>query len=107
MISPSKNYDEVANILAQAHREADPDTFEVRLARDPKGKVIRLLEVSKALFTTNGEVLPFEFPANGDMPFLSVVAVISPAEWDMLQQGRIKLPKGWGSFRDLQPVPAA
>jgi len=102
-----KNYDEVVKILAKAHREADPDTFEVRLARDPNGKVIRLLEVSKALFTTNGEVLPFEFPPNVDIPFSSVVAVISPIEWEMLQHGKIKLPKGWGSFSDLQPIPAA
>jgi hypothetical protein len=54
MISSAKNYDEVVVVLAQAHREADPDTFEIRLARDPKGKVIRLLEVSKALLIHSG-----------------------------------------------------
>lgn len=107
MITHSNTYDEVARILAKAHREADPDTFEVRLARDPEGKVIRLIEVTKALFTTNGEVLPFEFSPSTDIPYASVVAVLSPKEWDMLQHGKIKLPKGWGPFSDLQPIPAA
>ena len=38
-------------------------------------------------------------------PYASVIAVISPKEWDMLQHGKIKLHKGWGPFSDLQPIP--
>lgn len=93
-------------MLARAHREVDPDTSEVCLARDPEGKVIRLLEVSGALFTTNGEVLPFAFPPSGEIPFASLVAVVSPAEWDLLSNGKIPLPSGWGTFSGLQPIPA-
>lgn len=94
-----------ARVLAEAHRAEDPATSAVYLASDPQGAEIRLVEVSSSVEST-GEVLPFRFRANPDrgIPVESVVVLLSEEEWGRVQRGDLRLPDGWGTFRDLQPI---
>ncbi len=93
---------DIANELADAHREADPDTLGVYLAPDPSEQEIRLVEVSRSVGTT-GEVLPFRFGARADqgIPYPSVVVLLSPEEWEQLSAGKLQLPATWGPVEAL------
>ena len=98
--------DVVAKKLARAHREADPATSAIY--RAPNSKEIRLVEVSSEIPNAM-EVLPIGFdpdPAEGIL-FPSVVIFLSPAEWNAVQAGKLKLPKKWGSPSKLVPLPLA
>ena len=88
--------DQVANDLAQAHRAADPKTTIIKHFEMNRQDEIYLLEVS-ASAPTSGEVLPFRFapdPANG-VPYPSVVILLSPDEWQMVEKGQLSLPHDW------------
>lgn len=87
---------EVAKKLADAHRAADPATEMIKYFPDAAGDQVRLLEVSTAAPTT-GEVLPFQFgsdPSHG-IDFKSVVILLSPSEWQAVQENKLSLPTGW------------
>lgn len=96
-----RSLETVAREVAAAHCEQDPDTTAVYLVPDPAGAEIRLVEVSRALGTV-GEILPYRFkptPERG-VPYATVIILLSPADWEQLQQGQLELPQGWG-----RPVP--
>ena len=95
--------DEVAKLLAQAHREEDPETREVFLAPHPAE--VRLVEVSGSL-APSGEVLPFRFapsPEHG-VPYASVVVLLSVDDWGRMQRGDLKLPLDWGTPATLKKI---
>jgi hypothetical protein len=98
-----KSLEEVASILANAHRQAEPKTREVYLAPDKTGGEIRLVEVSDAVHYT-GEVLPVRFRPKGDITFPSVVVLLSNREWDEVQAGKLALPLGWGDRKSLKAL---
>lgn len=92
----SEEYFETARKLAKAHKENDPDLKSVYLAKDPKEIEVRLIEVTASVATT-GEVLPCSYrpdPKEG-IPLPSVVILLSPAEWEQYDSGKMKLPEGW------------
>jgi hypothetical protein len=85
-----------ARELAQAHRRADPETRLIKFFPANGTEEIRLLEVSGAVPTT-GEVLPFSFqpdPAHG-VYYPSTVILLSPQEWQRIQNRDLELPPGW------------
>ena len=87
---------EVAQELAEAHREEDPATTEVYLAESPYE--IRLVEVSGSVSSIGTkEVLPFWFTERPDqgIDYPSVVILLSPEEWESVERGEISLPQGW------------
>ena len=89
-----KTTHDVALDLAKAHRKADKKTMAVFVSDDDRE--VRLVEVSGSV-ASHGEVLPFRFaprPKDG-IPFPSVLIVLSPAEWEMVQSGQLNLPEGW------------
>lgn len=90
--------DQVAKELADAHRRADPDTVAVYWAPDPEGREIRLVEISGSVGET-GEVLPYRFGprVTQGVPYPSVLILLSPAEWEKVKSGELKLPEGWPS----------
>lgn len=89
---------EVAKELARAHRRADPDIQQIYLIEDPDGAEVRLLEVSESVGYT-GSVMPFRFAARPDLdvPYPSVVVLMSPEEKALLDQKELELPVAWGS----------
>jgi hypothetical protein len=96
------NEDQTAAALAAAHRAQDAGTS--RIMYFPEPGVVRLLEVSTSAPTT-GEILPFSFEADRahNVPFPSIVVLVSPDEWAQIQAGTLTLPAGWdlASIRSL------
>ncbi len=94
---------DVALKLAEAHRAEDPDTKGVYLAE--ASDEIRLVEVSGSVETA-GEVLPYRFNAqpDEDIPYPSVVILVSVEEWDKLNSGELELPTDWGSPGKLKKI---
>lgn len=87
---------EIAQLLAKAHREADPSTTEVWFFPDNEQQTVRLLEVSSSVPAV-GEVLPFRFEPDVEEGIIypSVVILLHPVEWRKVHTGDIKLPLGW------------
>lgn len=92
-----KSVNEVAKSLAMAHKRADPDIQQVYLIEDPAGAEVRLLEVSGSVGFT-GAVMPFRFAARPDLdvPYPSVVVLLSPEEKELLDRKELELPAAWG-----------
>lgn len=94
-----RKLEDVAKILARAHRASDPKTKSILQFPDRTAKEIRLVEISEAAPTTN-EAIPFRFnadPSSG-VDFPSVVILLSPDEWQQVLSGKLALPEDW----DLQ-----
>jgi hypothetical protein len=87
------DYLETAKRLANAHRVSDPATELVMLDSDPEQKEIRLLEVTRSAPTT-GYLLEVGFAARPDLgvPFPLTLLLLSPEEWDAVQERRLELP---------------
>jgi hypothetical protein len=68
----------------------------------PHESEVRLVEVDSEIGTT-GEVFPFRFAARPDLdiPYQSVIVLLSPEEWANVKDGRLKLPDGWGDLQEL------
>lgn len=106
--SVPKTYDHAVRSLAAAHA-AGPDPVEIYSVPDPQQRIVRLIEVSEA-FPEGGVERPA--PPNGvervvpvfpmgparDFPFRSEIVQITPAEWDAIRQGRLKLNRDWGDL---------
>lgn len=93
---------EVAKDLAEAHKKADPEIRQIYLVEDPAGAEVRLIEVSSAVGYT-GSIMPFRFAARPDLdiPYPSVVILLSPEEKDLLDRKELELPNTWGSSPQL------
>lgn len=100
-----KPMDEVAKHLAKAHKKADPDIQQIYMVEDPAGTEVRLVEVSGSVGNT-GTVMPFRFSARPDLdiPYASVVVLLSPEEKDLLDRKELELPDSWGVFPQLVPI---
>jgi hypothetical protein len=86
----------VATDLAAAHRKADSATSTIKFFPGATQNEVRLLEVSSTAPTT-GEVLPFGFGADAakGIDYPSIVILVSPSEWQDIQNGKLRLPSGW------------
>jgi hypothetical protein len=90
-----------AKVLADAAREADPETLKVLLF--PAADEVRLLYVDSTARPTfeDEAIVPFYFgpdPRNGiHYPF--AVTLIRPEE-----EGRLRLPDGWGTWEDAAAI---
>ncbi|HEX4613421.1 MAG TPA: hypothetical protein VH092_34885 [Urbifossiella sp.] len=94
---PTKN--EAARALAHAHFAVEPGLTRVfrvlGTQEDTDAEPVKLLEVNAATVPTG--VVPLYFgpvPARG-MPYPSVVVEVTPAEYDQLRRGELRLPGGW------------
>jgi hypothetical protein len=90
--------DEVAQRLADAHRDAEP--WIVRIVRlmsrnEAEGREpVKLLEVNPA--TSPSGVLPIAFaPDPPGVPFPSVVVEVTPDEYKKIALGQLPLPNDW------------
>ncbi len=99
----SSKIGQAAEVLAELHKKEDPSTSAVYLAE--ADDEIRLVEVSGSIDTA-GEILPFRFAANPEagVEYPSVVVLLSPEEWERVDRGKLKLPRGWGSAKKLRKI---
>lgn len=92
-----KTVPEVAEELAKAHVEDDPETTDVYFVEGVDHEV-RLVEVTGSLGSGRPpEVLPFRFQAQPEagVPYPSVVVLLSPTDWAAVEKDQVKLPAGW------------
>ena len=90
--------DEVARLLADAHREIEPGIrLIIRIVTDREGEAdepVKLLEVNRE--TSPSGVFPIAFGADPpDVPYPSVVVEVTEEEYEKIRNGRLSLPEGW------------
>ncbi|AUX38026.1 MULTISPECIES: hypothetical protein [Sorangium] len=96
-----KSVVDVAKDLALAHKRADPDIQQIWMIEDPAGSEVRLLEVSGSVGNV-GAIMPFRFNARPpDVPYPSVVILLSPEEKTQLDRNELELPAIWGASPKL------
>lgn len=88
----SKPILDVAKELAAAHHNEDPSTTRVYLSSHDTE--IRLVEVAGSVEST-GELFPVHFAKDREVPYTSVVVLLSEDEWQQVENGALALPKGW------------
>lgn len=97
--------DQVARALIAEHFAIEPHLQAVyRMVAENEASVtepIKLLEVNAATVRT-GRVTPFEFSPTQKIPFPTVIAEVTPEEFEVLQADSSKLPKGWRLDRALR-----
>jgi hypothetical protein len=95
-MKPSKK--EAADNLIDWHFQVEPELLEVyRIASDNEEapeEPIKLLEINAAT-PASGSVDAFSFAPSADTPYRTVVAEITPEEFERLKRNEIKLPAGW------------
>jgi hypothetical protein len=109
-----KTYDGAVQVLAAAHA-AGADPVEIYSIPDPQQRIVRLIEVSAA-FPEGGVERPAQpnghervvpvFPMGPakDFPFRSEIVQVTPAEWEQLRQGKLKLNRNWGDLNGAKKV---
>lgn len=87
---------EAARRLISWHFEAEPELREVYLVNftDNPSTPIKLLEVNAATVST-GSVEAFGFAPTDEIPFSTLIAEITPDEFETFKQDLRKLPRGW------------
>ena len=90
--------DEVARLLAEAHRRIDPGIrliIRIITAReDAADEPVKLLEVNPE--TSPSGIFPIAFgPDLPDVPYPSVVVEVTGEEYEQIRDGRLPLPDGW------------
>jgi hypothetical protein len=103
----SQAKDEAARALADWHFGVEPDLLEViRIVTDREdepNEPIKLLEVNAATIAT-GSVEPFAFAPSSSTPFGTVIAEVTPEEFERIRRDELKLPNGW-SLDNAQSFP--
>jgi hypothetical protein len=90
--------DEIARVLAQAHRDLEPTITRIIRLVSPnegeRGEPIKLLEVNSATAPTG--IWPIAFtPDPPEIPYGSVVIEVSPDEYDAIVRQTLALPRDW------------
>lgn len=98
--------DEIARVLAVAHRNMETTIARIVRLRGPREdegtEPIKLLEVNPA--TSPSGIWPIAFtPDPPDVPYGSVVVEVTPEEYEAITAGRLPLPNGWQLSETLYP----
>jgi len=93
---PSKP--EFARTLANRHREIEPEliaAYRLEAPDETDRDPIKLLEVNRETIATG--IMPLGFPPSPSrgVPYATVIVEITPEEFEQVQAGRLKLPRGW------------
>lgn len=103
-MKPSKK--EAAQNLIRWHFQVEPHLIEVHRIiadnEDAPDEPIKLLEVNVAT-PPSGSVEAFSFAPSAETPFRTVIAEITPEEFERLKRNEIKLPPGW-SLEKSEPT---
>ncbi len=90
--------EQVARELVQAHFQVEPHLVVVwRIVSDNEAlptEPIKLLEVNEATVAT-GSITPFAFAPSNDVPYPTMIAEITPEEFDAAKREPARLPHGW------------
>jgi hypothetical protein len=68
---------------------------------DAPNEPIKLLDVNAAIVAT-GSVEPFAFSPSESIPFPTVIAEVTPEEFERIQRAELMLPNGWSLVNNQQ-----
>ena len=93
-----------AESLVRAHKAQDPK-LEAYFATAPHE--VQLIEVTPSVADTD-EVVSFRFGGNEDFELAYDLRLImlNPAEWERIQSGKLKLPRGWCAWSQFKKIAA-
>ena len=90
--------DDVVRELVDSHFNVEPDLQQViRIVadnEDEESEPIKLLEVNAATVAT-GSVERYAFAPSTSVPFPTVIAEVTPDEFQRIERAELKLPDGW------------
>ncbi len=93
-MSQNHNLIHAAEELIHEHFELDPSLEKVIWINADKAADIRLLEITPDTFPA-GEVLSYYFPPDDELPYATILAQITPEEWQKVLRKEISLPESW------------
>lgn len=82
--------------LIQEHFEIEAGLRQIAIFSGENDREIRLIEINEEALPT-GQVEPFVFSPDEQVPFPILIADVTPEEWDNICNGHIPLPEGWPS----------
>ena len=83
-----------AKSVARSHFEIEPQLRQVVWVTSGPPDEIRLVEVNPDSIRTS-EFIPLRFRQTHDIPFFTVVAEVTPDEWEEICSGKIATPDDW------------
>ncbi len=90
--------DEATEELVRWHFQIAPEVVEIYRFQsdneDAPDEPIKLLDVSEGTLST-GKVSPFGFGRTDEIPYPTVIAMITPEEMAQIRQDALPLPRGW------------
>jgi hypothetical protein len=89
----------IGNIIdwvIQEHFDIETGLRQIAVFSKDDDAVLRLIEVNEETLPT-GQVQPFVFSPDEEVPVPIFIADVTPEEWEAIQNGRISLPKDWPS----------
>jgi hypothetical protein len=90
--------DLAAQVLVDWHFRIEAELVKVfRIIADDEGEPnepIKLLEVNAATLAS-GSVMPFAFAKTNSIPYRTVIAEVTPDEFELIQHEKLSLPEGW------------
>lgn len=92
-----RTVEQVAKDLAAAHADNDNELTQIWWC--PDDEEVRLIEVSDGLCgVSENAVYPFAFVPTAEVPYRSVVVLLSPEEAERVESGELNVPP-WFSDR--------
>ena len=99
----SSLHSETAHALAASRYETAPEDYKIYWFPDDREETIRFIEVDAGTIPT-GDVMIFRFGKTADFPYRNEIAQVTPHEWEMIQEGTIRLPFNW-PVKSAQLIP--
>lgn len=80
--------------LASLHFKTEDTIEQIVWFTRGDDTVIRLIEINRTALPT-GKVEVFSFAPSADIPFPTLIADVTPNEWQEIRSGHIPLPESW------------
>lgn len=101
-LSQTQTKPDAVKKLVRAHQDLDPAMTAWWASANGE---IQLIEVTPSVADTD-EIVSLRFTSHEDydIAYDLRMAILNPAEWSRLQQGKLKLPRGWESVAKFEAV---
>ena len=96
---PKKCLREEAMLLAEKHKQVDPQTTIVILYSKDDDDMIKLLEVSRDV-PSSGSVFAVTYARGKGMNYISSIILLSPYDFKKVKDGKLSLPPDWGALEN-------
>jgi len=100
-------YSDAVRQLVEWHFDNEQPPIAVLVFTDPSEHEIRLLQVTE-LVPETGEVYPIIFGPTKEIPYRTVLAQVTPSEYEAIRARELELPEGWDleEAEEMRPAEA-